>query len=187
MLSIHFALVTVAFCSLAFPVVAQSVLTEEQVIQMRLKQEGLLSGKPDGKIGPKTKAAMEEFAKLKGVGGTKSEIIEEMVKLPFEQSMDISKSVEGAVIEAVSAKLRDPMSAKIEIDRAYPDGAGYIAVCGTVNAKNLYGAYVGEQAFQALADVLPVLGASVNFVLIDDNDATLMCSLGTSFNHFVSQ
>lgn len=49
------------------PIAASVKMTREMDIQMALKSAGFYSGAIDGKIGPKTKKAIEEFQKANGL------------------------------------------------------------------------------------------------------------------------
>ena len=55
------------------------------------------------------------------------------------------------VHEAIRSTLKDPYSARFGEMMAgmlpATDGTSSVLVCGFVNAKNLYGAYVGEKAY----------------------------------------
>ena len=56
---------------------------------------------------------------------------------------DTPDDFKSQVDQALSAQLKDPDSRKIEI-LSQPIGG---LVCGTINAKNSYGGYVGKQRF----------------------------------------
>lgn len=53
----------------------------------------------------------------------------------------------AAVKAEVESKLRDPFSAHWRNLRAFHNNDGSVIVCGEVNAKNAYGAYVGFEGF----------------------------------------
>lgn len=65
--------------------------------------------------------------------------------------------------DAVRAQLRDGGSAQFGEIRAHKDPQGLMVACGTVNAKNAFGAYVGPRRFIRLGDtgvvILEEMGA----------------------------
>ena len=97
---------------------------------------------------------------------------------PFTKSrpnpVSREKAAEKEVIRELLSSLKDPDSAKIKItrvalDRVPPPGGGDV-VCGRVNAKNSYGAYVGERDFYG-ETLLLSSGSHQTFVhLLRDED-----------------
>lgn len=65
-------------------------------------------------------------------------------------SAPIDGKLKKAIDVAFEDVLNDPYSAKFTYDRLVERGAGVGVVCGTVNAKNKMGAYVGKRVFTAV-------------------------------------
>lgn len=64
----------------------------------------------------------------------------------------LSGGERATILEAVKSSLKDPYSAVISSVSAKKNTTGsVIEVCGLINAKNSYGAYVGNRPFYALA------------------------------------
>lgn len=64
----------------------------------------------------------------------------------------LTASERSTILEAVKSSLKDPYSAVISSVSARKNEKGtVIEVCGLINAKNSYGAYVGNRPFFALA------------------------------------
>jgi len=68
----------------------------------------------------------------------------------------------------------------VEIKNAFIS-RGFIAMCGTVNAKNSFGAFVGPTAFQVLLTVSLFNEYSEGDVTMADEGAEMLCLLGTSY------
>ncbi len=64
----------------------------------------------------------------------------------------LTSSERSAILEAVKSTLKDPYSAVISSVSAKKNAGGtVIEVCGLINAKNSFGAYVGNRPFFAFA------------------------------------
>ena len=68
------------------------------------------------------------------------------VPLPPAQ---LTNGMQQAAETAVGGKLKDPYSAHYKDFRAYQQDSSTFIICGTVNAKNSYGGYVGDVPFIA--------------------------------------
>jgi len=64
------------------------------------------------------------------------------------KSVEVTPEIESAAKEGLKHTLKDPDSAKISISSAFDNGQDVIIVCGSVNAKNSYGGYVGSSLFE---------------------------------------
>lgn len=62
----------------------------------------------------------------------------------------IDAKLKKAVEQSVGELLNDPYSAKYTHDRVSMRSQTVGTVCGTVNAKNAFGAYVGKRPFTAI-------------------------------------
>ena len=67
-----------------------------------------------------------------------------------QKSIDLTAAQIAVVKRAVSAKLKDPGSAKFGEIRASVDNRGSVGICGIVNAKNSNGGYIGNHPFAAI-------------------------------------
>jgi hypothetical protein len=67
-----------------------------------------------------------------------------------QKSIDLTASQIAEVKRVVSAKLKDPGSAKFGEIRASVDNRGSVGICGIVNAKNSHGGYIGNHPFAAI-------------------------------------
>ncbi|WP_152426933.1 hypothetical protein [Paramagnetospirillum caucaseum] len=76
----------------------------------------------------------------------------------------LTKTIESAVGSGVKATLKDPGSAQLRYSTAFKSKELSSAdmtitiVCGTVNAKNSFGGYVGERMFKATVATLKDTG-----------------------------
>lgn len=120
------------------------------VMQSVLNDHGFNVGEPDGKIGSATRTGLEEFGKLYGTPSDPQNIFQFMVSQNHQSSVVIDNESKLTIIKnSVSEGLRDPSSANFRnikevthFDRQF--------VCGEVNGKNIYGAYVGFQWFRGI-------------------------------------
>lgn len=85
--------------------------------------------------------------------GKHAQVIESGKALPSAPvTASLTASERSIVLEAVKASLKDPYTAVISAVSAKKNASGsVIEVCGMINAKNSYGAYVGNRPFFALA------------------------------------
>jgi hypothetical protein len=69
------------------------------------------------------------------------------------RAIDLSPVEKKAVMDAVAARLKDPLSAQFgSITAAARAVGGDIRVCGKVNAKNGNGGYTGYSSFYAMVN-----------------------------------
>lgn len=119
----------------------EGVFVGQLIAQAKLNKLGYDIGKPDGKIGPKTLAAIKNDAEKHGYEATISGFQSHYLKKVIEGSKPVeSEDVKEKVKKAIGDTLLDPYSAMYEDWRYLPSGA----VCVDVNAKNAFGAYVGK-------------------------------------------
>lgn len=127
--------------------------------QMELYLLGFYDGKLDGVLGPASRKAIEAYQKSRNLpvtGRVDRETDDKLIKWEMEQGrlreIEITDSMKSAAAESVKKDLIDPYSAVFEYDAAYtaPSASGPVKhVCGTVNAKNRFGAFVGRTYFAA--------------------------------------
>lgn len=60
-----------------------------------------------------------------------------------------SMNDEDAIVREISRHLKDPSSAIVNKLLIIPTSYGTAEVCGSINGRNSYGAYVGDQLFSA--------------------------------------
>jgi hypothetical protein len=65
----------------------------------------------------------------------------------FANPVSLSQQQEASVHQTISAMLRDPASAQFGPLVAVSQSSSQTLVCGTVNAKNGFGGYVGDTPF----------------------------------------
>lgn len=149
-------------------------------LQMRLKQEGFYTGKIDGRFGAGSRAAMSAYAAKNNLPNKETEIIDHMAITAMRSRIEPTEGMREVAIAKVKEQLKDPFSAEISVDYAQMQQGG-AAVCGQVNAKNSYGAYTGNQAFQVT--LTPSLLSSPPFfgiAQLEETGAAWLCLLGTS-------
>lgn len=159
----------------------------EAAMQMRLAQEGHYSGRADGIIGPASRAAMAAYAQAHGIQASNDSIIRHMARTAAERANILNAGIEAGAAEGLRSNLRDPYSAVIEVQNAYQVTTNTIAACGTVNARNAYGAYVGSGTFQVI--LMPSITGAYPpvFTLMPEDGAEVLCLLGTSLSAVVRQ
>lgn len=157
-----------------------SELFKSVALQLRLKQEGVYDGKIDGRFGVGSSAAMTLYASKNGIKNNESAIIEHMAAKATQSRIKPSAGMIEATINAIKDTLKDPLTADISVDYAQLLEGG-ASVCGTVNARNSYGAYSGRQAFQVT--LIPLPESNPPFVgkgRLEEDGAGWLCLLGTS-------
>ncbi|MGO4726995.1 MULTISPECIES: peptidoglycan-binding domain-containing protein [unclassified Inquilinus] len=151
-------------------------------LQMQLYVLGFDPGRIDGAFGSSTRRALRAYQKDRGLpvtGERDQPTIDKLVSWERAEAqkrdIEITEPMKDGVQEAIGKELIDPYSAVYEYERAYhyPDkyGATGTAICGTVNAKNRYGAYVGRQYF--MAALLAIGDKYMAFPFIDKDDYPL--------------
>jgi len=125
---------------------AVSAASFEQIIitQTKLQHLGFDPGEADGRMGPKTRKALIEAGKEYGFEPKVGSLIEHFSAVELRNRVPLEdNSAIKAVEDAVKEGLKDPFSAQFRDFFTVSSGK----VCGQVNAKNSYGAYVGWKLF----------------------------------------
>lgn len=136
------------------------------LMQHRLSELGFDTGEPDGQIGPRTQSAISSYAKARDIPPTADAVLADF----FERSVQarevvVLSEVERERLEAVIRQnLTDPVSAIFE-EEIFRYGNVY---CGQVNARNLFGGYVGRRYFQVFGADISGLPLSFGFLGLDD-------------------
>lgn len=111
----------------------------------------------DFSFGKKTKEAYRKILSSIGISNasSKDEAIHAIAKRYFSD-FELDEKMKEEVKSALSKSLKDPYSAVYEFSKARKSNNGrLVIVCGSINAKNSYGAYIGVSKFTAKS----VLGA----------------------------
>lgn len=159
---------------------ADEAFLRHYALQVRLKQDGFYTGKIDGRFGGGSKSAMAAYAAKHSLAASEDAVIEHMATTAFTRRIEPTAGMREVAEAAVKETLKDPFSAKVAIEYAMMQSGG-ASVCGTVNAKNSYGAYVGDQAFLVTLtphpfDTPPFFGIATS----EESGAAWFCLLGTS-------
>ncbi len=139
-------------------------------VQVQLEQHGFdIGGNPDGVLGPKTRSALSAYAKKYAVSDDFSSVLSEMARRNIENRIPISdEKMRKGIEDTVAEQLNDPFSAKFRNIYKISQADGTVLICGEVNGKNLYGAYVGFRFFYGLSS-----GFSPIMLLKIDGDSAI--------------
>jgi hypothetical protein len=126
----------------ASPIDALSLL----YVKMTLDDLGYDVGARDGRMGPKTRGALQAYAKERGTDDDASSVMGDMIERSYQARIPlvISEEEREQIQRVVSERLLDPQSATIHEEMYLLDGS----ICGKVNGKNVYGGYVGFRYFR---------------------------------------
>lgn len=102
-----------------------------------------------------------------------------VVKQPdvVKKYFTLTAEQEQAAKDAVIATLKDPESARFKsvVGVGDPDGTGAYSVCGSVNAKNSYGGYVGDRLFAAASGQVFLWSNTQGAKSFDNRMILLLC------------
>jgi peptidoglycan hydrolase-like protein with peptidoglycan-binding domain len=150
-------------------------------MQSKLQQEGFYKAEIDGLSGPSMRNAIKTYATFHSIEDSfkavKSHMIQDTVRrrrTPTDIEVQSSR-------ELMNETLRDGPSAIYRDEFALETKKG-VLVCGRVNGKNAYGAYVGFKSYSITFSKLTLTETTL-FPLGDPEFelAELFCLLGTSF------
>jgi len=120
-------------------------ITTNFAVQLKLEKLGFDVGKADGKIGPKSRAALTDAAQSHGFAPSPSAMYTFYTRKTRAGSSPVNDDKTSTYVkEAVGEYLKDPFSAQYRNLNRLPSGT----ICGEVNAKNSYGAYTGWSTFR---------------------------------------
>ncbi|AZV00286.1 peptidoglycan-binding protein [Paracoccus kondratievae] len=141
------------------------------IAQTKLNSLGLDVGKPDGRMGPVTRKALKAAAERYGFEPTLGDMFKYFAVDTVKREIKVKdEAIIQAVKDAVGDGLKDPFSAQYRNFRILPSGR----ICGEVNAKNTYGAYVGWTTFITHGGPLKIGGSySRPSVHVDDGETEL--------------
>ncbi|WP_062560983.1 peptidoglycan-binding domain-containing protein [Paracoccus aminovorans] len=159
-----------ALATLSYPASAETV-GEILVAQMKLRTLGYEVGKPDGRMGPATRKGLNAAAVKNGFDPTLAEMFKFFaIKTVTGETKVEDEGILKVVKDAVGDSLKDPFSAEYKDIRRLPSGR----ICGEVNAKNLYGAYVGWQTFMTYGPLIKLGETYMKpSVMVDDGEDEL--------------
>ncbi len=146
-------LLMVAGTMISASIASAADFTATLVIQSRLNDLGFDAGKADGRSGPQTRKALRQFSDSFGGEPDLEGVFDRMRELHFSSREIIDDHDEISEIKShISVNLRDPESAQVRdlyrVKSTYTyQGLPVEMICGEVNGKNLYGAYVGYTGF----------------------------------------
>ena len=153
-------------------------------IQIKLNTLGANLGRPDGVLGPKTQAAINEHAKQMGFKPNPEAMIDFYQKRYwFETEPLLDGPLYEKVIASFEDVLFDPYSAKFKDIVVQPSGN----ICGLVNAKNQMGAYTGYRQFMNVSGSFSVSSEPIYIVMPPSieqpgtNKETYFCWLDVDF------
>lgn len=153
------------------------------LMQGRLNELGYNAGEQDGKMGPQTRSALSEYDKRHSSGTEIHEIYGHMVgrsiraRTPADESF--SKEQLSEIKGNIANTLFDPSSAIFHDDIYLLEDDANTILCGKLNGKNRFGAYVGWTHFFVLAGSSTYITLSMSNNPVIDSDhamAEFKCS-----------
>lgn len=83
---------------------------------------------------------------------TETPVIEEQAPVPQATNGQyiLSNAETSAIINGVRGRLKDPASAIFGGVVAKKEASGFVYVCGSINAKNSFGGYTGDQPYSGM-------------------------------------
>ena len=151
--------------------------------QSTLQNHGYYDDKPDGIMGPKTRAALRAYASDRSIEGDLPSVYSDMITRNYKQREDISnESLVKEIKEKVSQLLKDPESANFRniyrISGISFGGHEVDYICGEVNGKNSYGAYAGYSFFYGYySDIGSNHTILVPEIIESETMASMVCEL----------
>ncbi|NOR63269.1 MAG: hypothetical protein GQ535_12345 [Rhodobacteraceae bacterium] len=167
---------------------AQSDRATLIALQTKLYDLGYYQGEIDGLTGPATSRALAGYSTENGGSNTVAGVITTIIaQQPTTLKGIVTDAMKAAVRERFNEVLSDGESAKYIFDFSYPaaqfEPTSEIAVCGRVNGKNQYGAYVGYTPFLVILSPTSWESGETYYVMHGDptqDSSELECLLATS-------
>lgn len=171
-----------AFLVLLGSLSALATPSQDIALQMRLSQEGFLTGATDGRVGSATRKAVAAYAEKYHLKNDRKSVEKHMLaRADVHRGTMVPDDVWEKAVEGAKSGLADPFSAHFTKLYYFKSSKGNTVVCGLVNAKNAYGAYTGDQFFEAL-----VIGSgafALSGIATFDGSADY-CQMGVSLDDF---
>jgi hypothetical protein len=143
----------IAALALATPATAQRFNEGLYWLQVRLIELGFDLGEPDGISGPRTRAGLAAYSTRHIVPAEIGAVMDDILRRSRAARRDPTLTPDQIVTlrAAVTEDFFDPDSARFGAELwELPDGGSISRVCGTVNARNRFGAYVGARHFYVM-------------------------------------
>jgi peptidoglycan hydrolase-like protein with peptidoglycan-binding domain len=119
-------------------------------LQEELNNIGLSTGEPDGVSGSKTRAAVNMYASNNNVSNNFEAVFLSLYSQHITDQVPVAEAdLPEVVKEAISSMFNDPYSTRFSNVTVRELSSGLKIYCGSVNAKNAFGAYVGAMPFYA--------------------------------------
>jgi hypothetical protein len=129
-------------------------------IQIELYLLGFYQGKLDGSFGPASQKALRDYQADRGLpvtgqvdAATRDKLIAWEMVQGRAREIAMTDAMKDAAATSVKEDLIDPYSAVFDYEAAYVNKSktfgSITSICGKVNAKNRFGAYVGRTYFVA--------------------------------------
>lgn len=123
-------------------------------LQNRLQIDGYYSDETDGLAGPNFRRALSDYAADHDIAPSASEVfnhiaikaLENEARRPLEQELQEARN-------SAREKIKDGPAARFRNEIAF-DVADRVVICGEINGKNSYGAYIGFTPYQAVLSQL---------------------------------
>ena len=118
--------------------------------QRELNRMGFPVGEPDGIAGKNTRTAINTYATNNNISQTFEAVFLHLYRRHIgNQTVVENANLPPAMIEAISSMFNDPYSTRFSDVTVRMLRSSSKIYCGSVNAKNAYGAYVGAMRFYA--------------------------------------
>jgi hypothetical protein len=119
-------------------------------VQKELNSMGFPVGEPDGISGNNTRTAISSYASSNNISQTFDAVFLNLYRRHIQNQTVVENSnLPQAMKEAISSMFNDPYSTRFSNVTVRKLSSGLKIYCGSVNAKNAYGAYVGAMRFFA--------------------------------------
>ena len=119
-------------------------------IQRELNRMGFPVGEPDGIAGDNTRAAINAYASNNNISQTFESVFLHLYRRHIGNQIVVENTnLPPAMIEAINSMFNDPYSTRFSDVTVRVLSSSLKIYCGSVNAKNAYGAYVGSMRFYA--------------------------------------
>ena len=119
-------------------------------LQKELNEMGLPIGEPDGISGDKTRTAINTYASNNNVSKNFEAVFLSLYHQHIKDQMLVANAdLPQVMTEAISSMFNDPYSTRFSNVTVRELSSGLKIYCGSVNAKNAFGAYVGAMQFYA--------------------------------------
>ncbi len=135
--------------SLSNPAISAGFDREVYALQVRLKIDGYYADETDGLSGPNFRNALKGYALEYGTSASSSSVSNHIANRAIQDEMRSPTKTELEKAHAAARdEIKDGPSARFRKEFAFDVGRN-VVICGEINGKNSYGAYVGFSSYQA--------------------------------------